>query len=115
MIVYKSRCFAVRRYHYRGSGIVSTIGSILSRNATKAMLATAAKTTLRGTLNAAKRAVPHLIVRKIASTIADATKKRKRVDIKVKQSQEPQSKKALVDTGVIEIYALIDGSGIVLD
>ena len=32
----------------------------------------------------------------------------------VKHSQEPQSKKAFVDTGP-DINALIDGSGIVLD
>ena len=42
------------------------------------------------------------------------SKKRKRVDINVKSSQEPQSKKAFVDTGP-DINALIDGSGIVLD
>ena len=30
-------------------------------------------------------------------------------------SQEPQLKKASVDTGGIDINALIDGSGIVLD
>ena len=37
------------------------------------------------------------IAHKVASTIADAAKKRKRVDINVKSSQEPQSKKAFVD------------------
>ena len=95
------------------SGIVSTIGSLLARYATKAMLATGAKTALRGSLNAAKRAVPHLIVHKVVSTIASAVKKRKIVDINVNHSQEPQSKKALVDTGP-DINALIDGSGIVL-
>ena len=79
------------------------------------MLATASKTALRGSLNAAKRAVPHLIAHKVVSTIADAAKKRKIVDINVKHSQEPQSKKAFVDTGGIDINALIDGSGIVLD
>ena len=79
------------------------------------MLATTANTALRGSLGAAKRAVPHLIAHKVVSTIADAGKKRKRVDINVKHSQEPQSKKALVDTGGIDINALIDGSGIVLD
>ena len=79
------------------------------------MLATAAKTAMRGTLDAAKRAVPHLIAHKVASTIADAANKRKRVDINVKHSQEPQLKKAFVDTGGIDINALIDGSGIVLD
>ena len=84
MIVYKSRRFAVRRYQYGGFGIVSTIGSILARYATKAMLATAAKAALKGSLKAAKRAVPHLIAHKVISTFADATKKRKRVDINVK-------------------------------
>ena len=111
MIVYKSRRFAVRRYQYEGSGIVSTIGSLLARYATKAMLATAAKRAMRGTLDAAKRAVPHLIAHKVASTIADAAKKWQRVDIDAKHSQEPQSKKAFVDTGGIDINALIDGSG----
>ena len=114
MIVCKSRRFAVRRYQYGGFGIVNTIGSLLTRYATKAMLTTAAKTALRGSLNAAKRAVPHLIANKIVSTIADTAKKRKRVDINVKHCQEPQSKKALVDRGP-DINALIDGSGIALD
>ena len=90
------------------------IGSLLARYATNAMLATVAKTTLRGSLNAAKRAVPHLIAHKVVSTIAAAAKKQKRVDIYVKYSQEPQSKKALVGTGP-DINALIDGFGIVLD
>ena len=112
MIVYKSRRFAVRRYQYGGSGIVSTIGSLLARYATKAMLATAAKAALKGSLKAAKRAVPHLIAHKVVSTIADAAKHRNRVDINVKS--RPQSKKAFVDTGP-DINALIDGSGIVLD
>ena len=42
----------MRRYRYGGSVIVSTIGSLLARYATKAMLATAAKTAMRGTLDA---------------------------------------------------------------
>ena len=79
------------------------------------MLTTAAKTAMRGTLNAAKRTVPHMIAHKIASTNADAAKKRKRVDIGVIRSQEPQLEKAFVDTGGIDINALIDGPGIVLD
>ena len=62
------------------------------------MLATAAKAVLKGSLKAAKRAVPHLIVHKVVSTIADAANKRKRVDINVKPSQEPQLKKAFVGT-----------------
>ena len=57
MIVYKSRRFATRRYQYGGSGIVSMIGSLLAQYATKAMPATAAKTALGGSLDAAKRAV----------------------------------------------------------
>ena len=111
MIVYKSRRFAVRRYQ---SGIVSTIGSHLAQYATKTMLATAAKAVLKGSLKAAKKAIPRLIVHKEVSTIADAAKKRKRVDINVKSSQEPQSKKSFVDTEP-DINALIDRSGIVLD
>ena len=113
MIVYKSRRFAVRRYQYRGSGIVSTIGSLLARYETKAMLATAAKMALTVSLKEDKGAVPHLIA--VVSPIAGAAKKRKRVyDINVKHSQEPQSKKALVDAEPY-INTLIDGSGIVLD
>ena len=107
MIVYKSRRFVVRRYRYGGSGIVSTIGSLLARYATKAMLATAAMTATRGTLDVAKRAVPHLISHKVASTIADVAKKRRRVDIAVKHSQEPLLKKAFEDIGGIDIYARI--------
>ena len=57
------------------------------------------------------RVVPH----KVVSTIANAAKKRKRVDINAKHSEEPQSKKAFMVTGGIDINALIDGSGIVLD
>ena len=49
---------------------------------------------------------------KLVTTIA---KKRKRLEKAVAGSQEPQSKKASVDTGGIDINALIDGSGIVLD
>ena len=78
------------------------------------MLATAAKAALKGSVKAAKGAVPHLIAHKVAGTIVDAAKKRKTVDINVKHSQEPQLKKAFGDTGP-DINALIDGSGIVLD
>ena len=86
MIVYKSRRFAMRRYRYGGSGIVSTIGSLLARYVTNVMLTTAAKTAMRGTLDATKRAVPHLIAHKVANTIAAAAKKRSRVDIDAKHS-----------------------------
>ena len=64
----------MRRYRYGGSGIVDMIGSLLARYATKAMLTTAARTAMRGTLDAAKRAVPHLVAQKVASTIAAAAK-----------------------------------------
>ena len=77
------------------------------------MLATTAKAALEVSLKAAKRAVPHMIAHKVVS-IADAANKLKIVDINVKSSQQPQSKKAFVDTGP-DIYTLIDGSGIVLD
>ena len=60
------------------------------------MLTTSAKTAMRGTLNAAKKAVPHLIAHKVASTtVAAAAKKRKKVDIDAKHSQEPQVKKLI--------------------
>ena len=116
MIVYKSRRFAMRR-----SGSIGTIGSLLGRYATNALLTTAAKTAMRGTLDAVKRAVPHLIFfiyfflfiylliffpHLIAHKVA-AAKKRKRVYIDAKHSQEPQLKKAFVDTGGININALI--------
>ena len=66
-------------------------------------------------MNAAKKAVPHLIVHEVASTIAAGDKKRKRVYIDAKRSQEPQLKKTFVNIGGIGINALIDGTGIVLD
>ena len=90
MIVYKSRRFAFRRYRYGGSGIVDTIGSLLARYTTKAMLTTTAKTTMRGTLNAAKKAVQHLIAHKLASTIVAAAKKRKNFDIGAKHTSTQQ-------------------------
>ena len=65
MVVYKSRLFAMRRYRYGGSGIVDMVELLLARYATKAMLTTTAKTAVRGTLDAAKRAVPHLIAHKV--------------------------------------------------
>ena len=111
MIVYKGRRFAVRRYEYGGSGMVDMVGSLLARYATKAMLATTANAALRGTLDVAKKAIPHVIAHKLATTIA---RKRKRIDKGVTGSQEPQLKKTSVDTGGININALIDGSGIVL-
>ena len=109
MIIY--RRFAVRRYEYGGSGIVDTLGSLLARYLTKAMLSTAARAALRGCLDAAKRAVPHLLAHKLVTSIA---KKRKGLEKVVAGSQEPQSKEASVDTGGIDITALIDGAGIVL-
>ena len=112
MIVYKGRRFAVRRYVYGGSGIVDMVGSLLVRYATMAMLTTAAKAALRGTLDVARKAIPHVIAHKLATTIDS---KRKRVDKGVTGSQEPQLKKVSVDTGGIDINALNDGSGIVLD
>ena len=68
----------MRRYRYGGSGIVDMIGSLLARYATKAMLTTAANTTMRGTLDAAKRAAPHLNAHKVDSTIAADAKSRYR-------------------------------------
>ena len=113
MIVYKGRRFAVRRYEYGGSGIVDMVGSLLARYATTAMLTTAAKEALRGTLVVAKKAILHVIAHKLATTIV---RKQERVDCvtdvkDVTGSQEPQLKKASVDTDGIDINARIDGSG----
>ena len=47
---------------------------------------------------------------KVATTIAAAAKKRKRVDVDAKHIQEPQLKKSFVDTGGIDVNALIGGS-----
>ena len=112
MIVYKSRRFAVRRYEYVGSGIVVTVRSLLARYATKAMLATAAKAALRGSLKSVKRTAPHLQAYKLVTTIE---RKRKCLEKAVAGNQEPKSKTASVDIGGIDINALINGSGIVLD
>ena len=62
MIVYKGRRFAVRTYEYGGSGIVDMVGSLLARYATKTML--------RGALDLAKKAIPHVIAHKLATTKA---------------------------------------------
>ena len=76
------------------------------------MSTTAAKAALPGTLDAVKNAIPHVIAHILTTTIA---KRRKKVDKGVTGSLEPQLKKTPADTGVIDINALIDGSGIVLD
>ena len=112
MIVYKGRRFAVKRYEYGGSGIVDKVGSLLAHYATKAMLARSANAALRGTLGVAKKAILHVIAHKLATTIAS---KRKRIEKDVTGSQETQLKKSSVNKGCIDINALIDGSGIVLD
>ena len=88
------------------------VGSLLARYATKAVLVTAAKAAWRGSLDAAKRSIPHVIAHKLATTIA---RKRRRLEKTVTGSQESQLKKASVDTCGIDINPLIDGSGIVLD
>ena len=94
---------------------MGTIGSILARYATKAMLTTAARSAMCGTFDAAKKAIPHIIAHDVATAIQTASKKRQKVEIATKRSQESQSKKSSVDTDGIDINALIDGSGIVLD
>ena len=55
MIVYKSKHFTMERYRYEGSGIVDMSGSLLARYTTKAVLTTAEKTAIRGTLDAANK------------------------------------------------------------
>ena len=66
-------------------------------------------------MDAVKRAVPHLIAHKVTTTIVAAAKKRKSADIDAKHSQEPQLKKPFTDTGGIDINAIRDVPGIVLD
>ena len=79
------------------------------------MLTAAAETetAMRGTLDAAKRAVPHLIAHKVASTIAAAAKKQKRVDMDV--GTKPRASVEERFHGYRWCNAQIDGSGIVLD
>ena len=68
------------------------------------MLATAAKVALRGSVYAAKRAVSYMLSHKLVTTIA---KKWIRLEKAVIGSQEPQSKKASVETGGIDIIITI--------
>ena len=79
------RRFAVRRYAYGGSGIVDTVGSLLARYAICWL----------------QLQRQHCVVAWLEKAVAG--------------SHEPQSKKASVDTGGIDINALIDVSGIVLE
>ena len=50
------------------------IGSLLTLYVTKAMLTTAAKAVLQGTLDVAKKAIPHAMAHKLATTIAKSRK-----------------------------------------
>ena len=70
------------------------------------MLVTAAKAALRVGVGAATRAVSHLLVHKLASILA---RKRKKLEKSVTGGLDPQSQKGSVDTGSIDINALIDG------
>ena len=108
MIVYRSR-YAVRKYIRGGAGIVSSLGAKVAKYATRAMLTSAAKSALKGTLKTDQAALPALIGHKIMSTL-----KRKNDINKSSISGEPHSKKAAVGT-TPNINALIDGPGIVLD
>ena len=103
----------MRKYRYGGSGIVDMIGSLLARYATESVLPSSAKMAMRGTLDASKRAVPHLIPHKVASTIAAAAKKRKRVDT---NTTKPMLRmKALNPTNTMNINRLLVHNLIVLD
>ena len=108
MIVYRSR-YAVRRYRRGGAGIVSSLGAMVAKYATRAMLASAAKSALKGSLKTAQAALPTIIGHKIRTTL-----KRKNAINKSSRSDEPHSKKAAVGT-TPNINAHIDVSGIVLD
>ena len=64
-----------------GRSMEDLMGSLLARYATKSMLTTAAKRAMRGTFDAAKKAIPHLFAHKVASVVGQraAGKKRKKV------------------------------------
>ena len=72
MVIYKSRRYAMRRYRYGGTGIVNMIESLLARYATKSRVDYCCKggnaryTGCSYTLDAAKRAVSHLIAHRAA-------------------------------------------------
>ena len=68
MIVYRSR-YAVRRYRRGDAGIVSSLGAMVTKYATRAMLASAAKSALKGTLKTAQAALPALTGHKIMSML----------------------------------------------
>ena len=108
MIVYRSR-YAVRRYRQGGAGIVSSLGAMVAKYARRAMLASAAKSALKGTLKTAQVTLPAMIGHKIMTTL-----KREKAINKSSHSEEPHSNKADVGT-TPNINALIDGAGIVLD
>ena len=103
MIVYRSR-YAVREYRRGGAGFVFSLGAMVAKYATPAMLTSAAKSALKGTLKTAQAVLPALIGHKIMSTL-----KRKNDVNKSSSSGEPHSKKAAVGT-TPNINALIDGS-----
>ena len=60
---------------------MSSMGALIAKYATRAMMASAAKSTLRGSISAAKRAIPHMVAHKLITTV-----KRKRDDISKKSS-----------------------------
>ena len=64
MIVYRSR-YAVRRYKRGGAGIVSNLGAMVAKYATRAMLASAARSASKGTLKTVQAALPAIIGHKI--------------------------------------------------
>ena len=92
MIVYRSR-YAVRRYRRGGAGIVFSIGAMVAKYATRAMLTSAAKSALQVTLKTAQAALPAMIGHKIMTSI-----KWKNTISKSSRSEEPHSKKAAIGT-----------------
>ena len=107
MIVYRSR-YPVCRYRRGGAGIVSSLVAMVAKYATRAMLASAAKSSLKGTLKTAQATLAALIGHKMSTL-------QQKSDInKSSRGGEPHSKKAAVGT-TPNINAQIDGSGIVLD
>ena len=123
MIVIKLRCGGRNRlYQYGGSGVFQIMGGSLVKGitnlVTKYGLKSVAKETVKSLAAAGAKAIVEKGVKAIAPTIVNKItgKKRKKMAISSDAGGgEPHSKRTSVDTGGVDINALIDGSGIVFD
>ena len=48
---------------------MSIMGALIAKYATRAMLPSAAKSALRGSISASKRAIPHMVAHKLITTV----------------------------------------------